>query len=119
MPSIVAYDQSLLEIQQSREDSMSSAGDGDQVKGKKKKKIKSDLLLARNPKNAYPVYQLLKKSERFSKTELMAAVAYLNETDAQLKISAQNPKLILERLIFKICNPQKRVPGGRHPANSS
>ena len=105
MPSVVAYDQSLLEIQQSREDSMSSAGDGDQVKGKKKKKIKTDLLLARNPKNAYPVYQLLKKSERFSKTELMAAVAYLNETDAQLKISAQNPKLILERLIFRICNP--------------
>jgi DNA polymerase-3 subunit delta len=105
MPSIVAYDQSLLEILQTRENSISSDGDGDQGKGKKKRKIKTDLLLARNPKNAYPVYQLLKKSERFSKTELMAAVAYLNETDAQLKISAQNPKLILERLILKICNP--------------
>jgi len=108
MPSIVAYDQSLLEILQTRENSMSSAGDGDQGKGKKKRKIKTDLLLARNPKNAYPVYQLLKKSERFSKTELMAAVAYLNETDAQLKISAQNPKLILERLIFRICNRQEQ-----------
>ena len=105
MPSVVAYDQSLLEILQNRENSMSSAEGGDQGKGKKKRKIKTDLLLARNPKNAYPVYQLLKKSERFSKTELVAAVAYLNETDAQLKISAQNPKLILERLIFKICNP--------------
>jgi DNA polymerase-3 subunit delta len=108
MPSVVAYDQSLLEILQNREDSMSSAEDGDQGKGKKKRKIKTDLLLARNPKNAYPVYQLLKKSERFSKTELVAAVAYLNETDAQLKISAQNPKLILERLIFRICNRQEK-----------
>jgi DNA polymerase-3 subunit delta len=105
MPSIVAYDQSLLEILQNREDSMSSVADGDQGKGKKKRKIQTDLMLARNPKNAYPVYQLMKKSERFSKPELVAAVGYLNETDAQLKISAQNPKLILERLIFKICNP--------------
>jgi DNA polymerase-3 subunit delta len=105
MPSIMAYDQSLLEILQNREDSTSAAEDGDPGKGMKKRKIQTDLLLARNPKNAYPVYQLLKKSERFSKTELVAAVGYLNETDAQLKISAQNPKLILERLIFKICNP--------------
>jgi DNA polymerase-3 subunit delta len=105
MPSIVAYDQSLLEILQNREDSMSSDEDGDQGKGKKKRKIQTDLLLARNPKNAYPVYQLMKKSERFSKSELVAAVGFLNETDAQLKISAQNPKLILERLILKICNP--------------
>jgi DNA polymerase-3 subunit delta len=105
MPSIVAYDQSLLEILQNREDSTSPAEGGDPGKGKKKRKIKTDLLLAQNPKNAYPVYQLLKKSERFSEPELVAAVAYSNETDAQLKISAQNPKLILERLIFKICNP--------------
>jgi DNA polymerase-3 subunit delta len=104
MPSIVAYDQSLLEMLLNREDSLSLAADVDQGKAKKKKKIKTDLLLARNPKNAYPVYQLLKKSERFSQTELAAAVAYLNEADAQLKISAQNPKLILETLIFKLCN---------------
>jgi len=103
MPSIAAYDRSLLEIMQNREDSASPAEDDDQVKGKKKRKIKTDLLLAPNPKNAYPVYQLLKKSERFSKSELVAAVAYLNETDAELKISAQNPKLILERLILRIC----------------
>lgn len=105
MPSIVAYDQSLLEILQNWEDSMSLTEEGDQGNDKKKRKIQTGLLLARNPKNAYPVYQLLKKSERFSKTELLAAVAYLNEADDQLKISAQDPKLILERLIFKICNP--------------
>ena len=105
MPSVVAYDQSLLEILQNREDSTSSDQDSEQGKSQKKRKIKTDLLLARNPKNAYPVYQLLKKSERFSKPELVAAVDDLNEADAQLKISAQNPKLILERLIFKLCNP--------------
>ncbi|MGD8882873.1 MAG: hypothetical protein PVI82_13330 [Desulfobacterales bacterium] len=105
MPSIVAYDQSLLEILQNWEDSMSADEEGDPSEDKKKRKIQTGLLLARNPKNAYPVYQLLKKSERFSKTELLAAVAHLKEADDQLKISAKDPKLILERLIFKICNP--------------
>lgn len=105
MPSIVAYDQSLLEIQQNREDSTSADEDSDQSKDQKKRKIKTDLLLARNPQNAYPVYQLLIKSERFSKPELVTAFTCLNETDAQLKMSAQNPKLIIERLIFRICNP--------------
>ena len=60
-------------------------------------------MLARNPKNGYPVYQLLKKSAHFSKSELMNAVDFLNETDAQLKISRQDPKIILERLVLKIC----------------
>ena len=105
MPSIVAYDRTLLETLEDWEDSGTQTRDDDSGKAAKKIKIKTDLMLAKNPKNAYPVYQLLKKSERFSETELVAAVAYLNETDAQLKISAQNPKLILERLIFKLCNP--------------
>jgi DNA polymerase-3 subunit delta len=104
MPSIVAYDRASLETLEDWEDSSSNALYVDQGKGEKKRKIKTDLLLARNPQNVYPVYQLLKKSERYSKTELMAAFSYLNEADAQLKISAQNPKLILERLIFRICN---------------
>jgi len=113
MPSIVAYDRKLVEILEDWEDSGSHTLDVDQGKAEKKIKINTDLLLARNPKNAYPVYQLLKKSERYSKTELMAAFSYLNEADAQLKISAQNPKLILERLIFRICNSQKRVQSRR------
>ena len=83
------------------------------VGASEKKKLKTDLLLARNPKNAYPVYQLLKKSERYSKTELIGAFNYLNEADRQLKISAQNPKLLLERLIFRICNKTERPAGSR------
>ena len=108
MPSIVAYDRSLLETLEDWEDSSRQTLLDDPAKANKKTKIKTDLLLARNPNNAYPVYQLLKKSERFSKTELIEAFSYLNEADRQLKISAQNPKLILERLIFRICNKMER-----------
>jgi len=110
MPAIVAYDQKLLEILEGWDNPMSSSGGIDETpargKGKKKKKIQTDLLLARNPKNAYPVYQLMKKSERYSKTELLTAVGLLNETDVQLKLSGQDPKLILERLVFKLCHRQ-------------
>ena len=110
MPSILAYDQSLRQTLEKWEHAEIGAEDADSMavrgKGKKKKKIKTDLMLARNPKNVYPVYQLLKKSAHFSKTELMAAVGYLNETDVQLKTSSQDPKLILERLVLRICNPQ-------------
>ena len=110
MPSVLNYDQSLLKILENwaqtefdTEDIGQSAAPG---KRKKKNKIQTDLKLARNPKNVYPVYQLLKKTAHFSKTELMAAVDYLNETDVQLKTSGQNPQLVLERLVIKICQQQ-------------
>jgi len=110
MPAIVAYDHALLKILEDWENPVSPSDDIDKTpvrgKGKKKMKIQTDLLLARNPKNAYPVYQLMKKSERYSKTELLAAVGWLNETDVQLKISSRDPKLILERLVFKLCHRQ-------------
>lgn len=110
MPAIVAYDQELMKVLEDWENPGSSCDDINKApglgNGKKKKKIKTDLFLARNPKNAYPVYQLMKKSERYSKSELLAAIGLLNETDAQLKLSSQDPRLILESLVFKICNPK-------------
>jgi DNA polymerase-3 subunit delta len=120
MPSVVAYDQSLLKTLEEWENSNKDSTDGDAVskqgKRKKKSKIDTDLLLARNPKNAYPVFQLLKKSEQYSVEELMAGVGYLNEVDVQLKTTSQNPKLALERLILKICNPQKKAQSSQHHA---
>jgi DNA polymerase III delta subunit len=72
-------------------------------RNREKKKTGSDLIIARNPKNFYPVYQLLKKSERFTKTELSDALELVNEVDIQLKSSRQDPKLVLEKLILHIC----------------
>jgi len=113
IPSVVAYDQSLLKTLGEWENSNLNSADNDtaseQGKAKKKSKIDTDLLLARNPKNAYPVFQLLKKSEQYSTAELMAAIGYLNEIDMQLKTTSQNPKLALERFIFRICAPQKKA----------
>jgi DNA polymerase-3 subunit delta len=113
IPSVVAYDQFLLKTLEEWENSNKNSADGDTVskQGKKKKKsnMDTDLLLARNPKNAYPVFQLLKKCEQYSIEELIAAIGYLSEVDVQLKTTSQNPKLALERLILRICNPQKKA----------
>ena len=114
MPSVLDYDQSLRQtiekwdqIGQRPED---AATDAAPAKKTKKKKFQSDLILARNPKNGYPVYQLLKKSAHFTKNELIAAVDLLNETDVQLKTSRQDPKFILDRLVLKICDRQTESP---------
>jgi DNA polymerase-3 subunit delta len=111
MPAVAAYDHSLLKLLEDWAYSESLPEDVAKTpardKGKRKAKVQTDLLLARNPKNAYPVYQLLKKSEQYSESELLAAVGLLNEADIQLKTSSQEPKLILERLLFKLCDRQK------------
>ena len=111
MPAVISYDQSLRRTFEKWEQVESGSEDANSApapkKRKKKKKIQTDLMLARNPKNSYPVFQLLKKSVHFSKSELMNAVDFLNETDAQLKISRQDPKIILERLVLKICKRQE------------
>ncbi len=67
-----------------------------------KKKPITDLLIAKTPKSPYPVYMMLKQSENFTKKELIHALESLREADLRLKSTGQNPKLILERAVFKI-----------------
>ena len=67
--------------------------------------LETDLQLARNPGNPFPVYQTLKKADRFGRTELLRALEALAEADARLKSSALNPRLILERVVWQICSP--------------
>jgi DNA polymerase-3 subunit delta len=77
------------------------------TKGKKKNpRPVTDLIIAKNPKNPYPVYQMLLKSERFSTDELIAVFELLSQTDLSLKSTGQNPRLLLEKLILFICQEQ-------------
>jgi DNA polymerase-3 subunit delta len=59
-------------------------------------------VIVKNPNNPYPVYQMLKKSERFTKQELLAALNHLSEADLRLKSTGQNPRMVLEDMIFRI-----------------
>jgi DNA polymerase-3 subunit delta len=106
--AVVEYDRELLDQldrwQTMLNEEVDPSNSGTPVKKKKKKsKTATDLLIAKNPKNAYPIFQLFKKSERFTKEELLEAVYALTEADKRLKSSGQNPKLVLEKIIIDIC----------------
>jgi DNA polymerase-3 subunit delta len=108
IPAIVEYDRSLLDHLSRRQAASSADYDTNRKttqpqKAVKKKKPASDLVIAKNPKNAYPLYLLLKKTEGFTKTTLFEAVEKLYSADKQLKTGGGNPKLVLETVIFDIC----------------
>ena len=101
MPAIVQHDRELL----ARLESWDQALAGPPSDGEKKKKAKAatDLVLAKNPANAFPVYQLLKKSDRFRQADLLEALNAVNEADLKLKSSTLQPRLLLERVVLQIC----------------
>lgn len=108
MPAIQVYDRELLNQIESWESMIANdAGADDHSRGKrqikKKDKLTTDLLIAKNPNNPFPVHQLLQQSERFTTGELMAALECLSRADMRMKSTGQRPKLILEEAIFKIC----------------
>ena len=117
IPDVVAYDRELVDQLDRWQTMLAEKAEpehGGAAAKKKKSKTDTDLLIAKNPKNAYPIYQLFKKSERYTTEELLAAVDSLRSADKQLKSSGQNPKLVLEKVILGICGTQVR--GGKHQA---
>jgi len=107
MPAIQESDRTLLEQLQQWQDSLAEA-EPSQSRPKERGRRKSakphtDLLIAKNPKNSYPIYQLFKKSEQFTRDELFSAFESLTYTDLRIKSGAENKKLILEELIINIC----------------
>jgi DNA polymerase III subunit delta len=111
LPAMTAYDEVLVELLSkwdgmlSEDDAEGSSDDegGKKKKKKKKQKLPTDLMVAANPKNSYPIYLTLKKADNFSMAELTALYISLSDTDLKLKRSAMNPKLVLEETILRIC----------------
>lgn len=96
MPQITQYDLKLKTI--AEESNFKLSGDS----GKKKETI--DILIAPNPKNAYPVYQTFLKSERFSLTELQDLMIYLSDLDLRLKTSTTDINTAIEHLLINACS---------------
>jgi len=109
VPAIEEYDNALLkEIEErdrffSDDDSQGKAEDQHKKTSKKKSKTATDLLIAKNSKSPYPVWQLLKKSDKFKKEELISIFECLKDADLELKSSGRTPKLVIENVIFHIC----------------
>ena len=104
IPAIQEYDKTLQDLLESWLDLNSADSKaGESPRRGKKRKADTDLQVVKNPKNPYPIFQLILKSEKFTKNELIAGAELLSETDLRLKSTAQNPKLLLERAIYNIC----------------
>jgi DNA polymerase III subunit delta len=93
MPAIQSFDKRLSE-------QVSRWGSTGGEPGAKKEA--NDLAIASNPGNAYPIFQTLLKSEKFKPRELIQALTELNQADIRLKSTAQDPALLIKRLVMKI-----------------
>ena len=113
MPAVVEHDQNLSQRLTQWRDVLTAAGDskGSSGAGSKKSAAKagSDLLIAPQPHNPYPVYQLFRKSERFSSGELRQAVEVLAQADRQIKGGSENKQLVLEKLVWSICGGEDAI----------
>ncbi len=109
IPAIDKYEEALLNHIECRDRSLSDEQydetEQDQKKkaAKKKSRPVTDLLIAKNSKSPYPVWELIKKSENFSMDELLFAFECLKKADLHLKSSGQDPKTVLEYVILNIC----------------
>jgi DNA polymerase III delta subunit len=70
----------------------------------KKKEFPADLFLAPNPNNAYPVYQVFKRSERFCLDELYHTLIFLSDLDYSLKTSAIDVSTQIESYLIRLCS---------------
>jgi DNA polymerase-3 subunit delta len=70
---------------------------------KRPKAASSDLVLARNPKSPFPVYQTLKKADLFSIKALTRATIDLSDTDKRMKSTGQDPRILLETFLIHFC----------------
>lgn len=112
VPAIVAYDRQLIDCigdwdRQAKTETVSKNDEPGKNVKKKARHTTTDLVIAKNPKNAYPIFQLFKKSEQFSEDELIYAVESLNKADVLLKSSTQPAKLIIENVVLGICKDQR------------
>ena len=108
MASILSYNKELLDQIEEWDDMISGDTDEDVQRNKKEREIKkpkpnTDLEI---PDNPYPVYLMLKKSDKFTKNELIDDIELLSYADYRLKTTKLSPKTILEEVILKICITQ-------------
>lgn len=97
LPKIAEHDQAVADQDASLNALFEPAAN------EKKSKVKNDLLLAPNIKNAYPVFQIFLKSENFSLTRLLWALQQIAELDFQFKSSATNARIRIENFIIQLC----------------
>lgn len=112
IPEIQMHDEKLMDILQTWEERLSSITAESETenqkpsRGIKKGRLSTDLLIAKNPRNAYPIYRLFEKSIHFTKLELFEAMHHLSRADQRIKAGVQNPVQVVEKAVLSICLPR-------------
>jgi DNA polymerase-3 subunit delta len=76
---------------------------GENIKKRKPRKMFStELALAKNPNNPYPILQILTQAENYSIQELFLAIIHLQQADRRIKTTPVEPRLIVEKAVFGI-----------------
>jgi len=94
MPRVEQHDQMLKTRLESWREQLSPGG--------RKKKMSTDLLIAPNPRNAFPVYKLFQKAHGITLEGIVRSLAYVREADGMLKSSRQSAEAILDWAVVRI-----------------
>jgi len=102
LPKIIDYDKQTKKDSERQDDYLIMKSS--KTKKKKQTNKSTDLFLAPNPKNAYPVFQIFQKSENFSLNELNQALIFLSDLDYRLKSSSFDARTAIENFIINTCS---------------
>jgi len=105
MPAIKAFDEALQKRLDRWGQTLAEAppADGEKLTPKRKAMLRSDLFMAGKGRSPYPMYKTLQKTERYTRAELLHALRELSGADRRMKRSGQSGRLILEHVLFSIC----------------
>ncbi len=104
MPVVKDYDAATKNSVEEREKNL--AVEEPAGKKAKKKKITTDVILAKNPNSPYPVYLLLQNAEKYSMASLINAVEHLKNADRRLKSTGEDARLVIDDTLINICKQQ-------------
>ena len=103
MPAVIAADEERRKVLAGEDLIFKDLDPEDTKTRSRKKNFASDLFLAPNPKNLYPVFQMFQKSENFTLAELKNALIRLADLDYQFKTSASQERTGIENFIIALC----------------
>ena len=69
----------------------------------KKKKVTTDVILAKNPSSPYPVFLLLQNAEKYSVDSLINALEHLKNADRRFKSTGEDARLVIDDTLINIC----------------
>lgn len=90
MPAVAEHDKAVSEFLEKIREKLQAGGS-------------TDMVIAKNPNNAYPVYQNFLQADHFEANELDKAIDLLHRADLELKSTGPSPRSVLEAAIIEIC----------------